>query len=215
MLFAIIIVVILWLVFRKMKITWTLGLLAVGFMVAYLLTIGVGMGPLTEIQVGVDEVLRVSPPLSFPFTQQQYRDYSSGTFYYRIVLGWPNGNPVFEFSPQEDQSHFIHAQNYLTLGYIGLISLTGVIITIFVLWLVGRRLPLLENPVPRNVYLTIYMSVFGGLFALMAYFSEYASSVYFITALGAVVITFILWWVDKRMHNFQKPVKQNKDDEWW
>ena len=89
--------------------------------------------PITEVPIGSTQELRVMPPTAFPFTMQQYRDYDSNQFYYRIVLGWPDGIPIFKGTTQDDQSEYIHLAHLNTgilLGeymLVGLVSILAVV----------------------------------------------------------------------------------------
>jgi len=61
-----------------------------------------GSIPVVEIPTGPNQEFRMMPPTAFPFTMQQYRDYDSNQFYYRIVIGWPTGIPIYEWGIEND-----------------------------------------------------------------------------------------------------------------
>lgn len=78
-----------------------------------------GSIPIIEIPTGLNQELRVMPPTAFPLTMQQHRNYDTNQFYYRIVVGWPNGVPIYEGPEVDDQSEFIHQTHYYTAILLG------------------------------------------------------------------------------------------------
>lgn len=86
---------------------------------------------LVEIPLGSNPVIfhspvmRVMPPTTFPFTMQQYRDYDLNQFYYRIVIGWPDGIPIYEGGPMDDQSEYIHLAHLQTTILLGAYVFVG------------------------------------------------------------------------------------------
>ncbi len=116
-------------------------LVAVAVLVTGLTFITAVFPPIVEIPTGPNQELRVMPPTAFPFTMQQYRDYDSDQFNYRIVIGWPDGVPIFEGVTTDDQSEFIHLAHFYTAMILGAYMVVGltVILTIVYLFALRRR----------------------------------------------------------------------------
>ncbi len=86
--------------------------------------------PIIEIPIGPEQELRVMPPTAFPFTIQQHRDYDTNQFYYRIVIGWPDGIQIFRTVATDDQSEFIHWTHFGMMVILGLYMLVSVPFTV-------------------------------------------------------------------------------------
>ena len=100
-----------------------------------MVAITAGSIPIIEIPTGPNQELRVMPQTAFPFTMQQFRDYDTGQFYYRIVVGWPNGFPIYQALPIDDQSEFIiRAHLYVTV-LLGEAVSAGLMMSLSVLFL--------------------------------------------------------------------------------
>lgn len=95
--------------------------------------------PVTEISTGSNQELRVMPPAAFPFTIQQYRDYDTNQFNYRIVIGWPDGIPIYESVTMDDQSEFIHLAHLSAGLLLGIYQLVGLAALLIVIYLFDRR----------------------------------------------------------------------------
>ena len=106
-------------------------------MVYITVVMGTVGGPI-DFYVGTEDVLRVQPPSTFPFTMQQHRDYEAGQFFYRIVIGWPDGLPVYEFPQSPDQSEFIHLQYYVCTILLAFLSMGGVVLALPIIWVLNR-----------------------------------------------------------------------------
>jgi hypothetical protein len=92
----------------------TIAMLAITFT-----AITAGSIPIIEIPTGPNQELRVMPPTAFPLTMQQHRNYDTNQFYYRIVIGWPDGVPIYKGLEVDDQSEFIHQTHYYTAIQLG------------------------------------------------------------------------------------------------
>ena len=134
MIFVIIACAIAWKYVDGNPVQKTLRIALVGFVVAGISTVLAASLPITEITLGSDQELRVMPPTAFPLTTQQYRDYDTSQFYYRIVIGWPNGVPIFKSVTMDDQSEFIHLAHLNTgilLGEYMMAGLVGILAIIY------------------------------------------------------------------------------------
>jgi len=112
--------------------------IALGIALVYITVVMGTAGSFIDFYVGTEEVLRVQPPGSFPFTMQQYRDYEAGQFFYRIVIGWPDGQPVYEFPQSPDQSEFMHAQHYACTIILAFLSMGGAVMALPIIWFLNR-----------------------------------------------------------------------------
>ncbi|TFG32820.1 hypothetical protein EU527_09320 [Candidatus Thorarchaeota archaeon] len=104
--------------------------------------------PIISVPLGTEQELRVMPPTTFPLTMQQYRDYDADLFYYRIVLGWPDGLPVFEGVPFDDQSEFIlraHLNTGILLGGYMIAGLATLLVIIYLLELRKQKIEVNDN----------------------------------------------------------------------
>lgn len=97
-----------------------------GVLVAGMTTFTAASVPILEIPIGPEQELRVMPPTAFPFTIQQHRDYDTNQFYYRIVIGWPDGIQIFRTVATDDQSEFIHWTHFGMMVILGLYMLASV-----------------------------------------------------------------------------------------
>ena len=122
-----------WRYFSNEPIQKILRIAVVGLIMTGITTAVATSLPITEVSLGPTQELRVMPPTAFPFTMQQYRDYDSNQFYYRIVLGWPDGIQIYKGITQDDQSEYIHLAHLNTgilLGeymLVGLVSILAVV----------------------------------------------------------------------------------------
>jgi len=91
--------------------------------------------PIVAISTGPNQELRVMPPTAFPITMQQYRDYDLGQFYYRIVIGWPDGIPIYEGVENYDQSEFIHLAHLNTAMLLGAYEIAGVMAILVIVYI--------------------------------------------------------------------------------
>jgi len=107
----------------------------VGILITGAVTVTAGSLPVVSVSTGVDQELRVMPPAGFPLTMQQYRNYESNQFDYRIVLGWPDGLPIYESMLIDDQSEFIHVAHLVTATYLGLLLLTNLAIILGLIYI--------------------------------------------------------------------------------
>ena len=139
MLIVIAIVVVGWLLASKTRWAQIIQLLSIGLVTSYIVAVMASLSPITEIPLSGDEVLRVFSPAAYPFCIQQYRNYDANLFSYTVSFGWPEGIPLVQFAPQEDQSHFIHAQHYFSGLSIGLLLLLVVVILVGFLTLIERK----------------------------------------------------------------------------
>ncbi len=111
----------------------------VGIIIAGVTTAVAASLPVTEISTGSNQELRVMPPAAFPFTIQQYRDYDTNQFNYRIVIGWPDGIPIYESVTMDDQSEFIHLAHLSAGLLLGIYQLVGLAALLIVIYLFDRR----------------------------------------------------------------------------
>jgi 4-amino-4-deoxy-L-arabinose transferase-like glycosyltransferase len=80
-----------------------------------------------EFETSPDQEIRVFGGLTtFPFTLQQHRDYSQGLFHYEIVVGWPDGVPIYANTPFDDQGEFIHWTHLWFTIVLGMYVLIGI-----------------------------------------------------------------------------------------
>ncbi|MFW9808496.1 MAG: hypothetical protein ACFFE6_03855 [Candidatus Thorarchaeota archaeon] len=117
MIFVVLACIIAWNRQNNTIVNKTLRITIIAVLVTGLVAITSGSFPIVEIPAGSNQELRVMPPSAYPFTMQQYRDYDTNQFYYRIVIGWPDGLPIFQSLAMDDQSEFIN----LTHLYIGVL----------------------------------------------------------------------------------------------
>lgn len=95
------------------------GMAIVAVLITGLTAATAGSIPVIEISTGPNQELRVMPFTAFPFTMQQHRNYDTNQFYYRIVIGWPNGPPIYEGLEVDDQSEFMHQTHFYTAILLG------------------------------------------------------------------------------------------------
>lgn len=148
----------------------------VGALLACLLVSGMtaiiaGSVPVVEIPTGPNQELRVMPPTAFPLAIQQHRDYDTDQFYYRIVLGWPDGIPVYQTVPTDDQSHLIRWTGFGMMVVLGLWMLLGGMLTVaFMSALQWRRNICKHNERAkgnrRKLLLMVSLSTFSASFLL-------------------------------------------------
>ena len=115
--------------------TAIVGILITGITVAAAASL-----PIIEIPTGSDQELRVMPPTAYPFTMQQYRDYNTDQFYYRIVLGWPDGIPLYQGATMDDQSEYIHLAHLGAGVLLGLYMTAGLCVLLILAYLVGYEM---------------------------------------------------------------------------
>ena len=111
----------------------------VGVLITGLVAITAASLPMMEIPTGPDQELRVMPPAGFPFTMQQFRDYDTNQFTYRIVLGWPDGIPLFEGMLTDDQSEYIHLAHLVTAEILTVYLLIGTVIVLGSIYILERN----------------------------------------------------------------------------
>lgn len=120
-------------------------LVAVAVLVTGLTFITAVSPPIVEIPTGPNQELRVMPPFAFPFTMQQYRNYDLQQFYYRIVIGWPDGIPIYEGVATDDQSEFMHFAYFYTAILLGGHMVVGLMVIIVIVYLFALRRQRVEN----------------------------------------------------------------------
>lgn len=103
-------------------------LLSAGLLLSYIIAMSANLPPILDLPLESNTALRTFPPYAFPFTIMQYRDYDAGLFNYIISLGWPEGIPIYQFPIYDDQSEYIHYQNYQAGLMIGIILLISAIL---------------------------------------------------------------------------------------
>lgn len=111
----------------------------IAVLVAGMTVVTAGSIPVVSIPAGPNQELRVMSPTSFPFTMQQYRDYDSDQFYYRIVIGWPDGIPIYEGVANDDQSEFIHLAHLNIALFLGAYVAAGTIMMLALVFLLELR----------------------------------------------------------------------------
>ena len=112
----------------------TIGILATG-----ILTTAAASLPIVTVSTGVNQELRVMPPTEFPLTMQQYRDYDTHQFNYRIVLGWPDGFPIYESMLIDDQSEFIHITHIVAAAFLGIYQFTSLMVIIGLIYILESQ----------------------------------------------------------------------------
>ncbi len=120
-------------------------LVAISVLVTGLTFITAASPPMVEIPTGPNQELRVMPPTAFPFTMQQYRNYDLDQFYYRIVIGWPDGIPIYEGVANDDQSEFIHFAHLYTAMFLGAYMVVGLMVILVIVYLLALRRPRKES----------------------------------------------------------------------
>jgi len=126
---------VVWSRMRGKLIEKTIGLTIIAVLLTGMTVITAGSIPVVEIPTGLNQELRVMPPTAFPFTMQQFRDYDANQFYYRIVIGWPNGIPIYEGIAMDDQSEFIHLAHLHVGVLLGEYVSAGIMMTLAVIFL--------------------------------------------------------------------------------
>jgi len=136
---VIVIVVVAWLLAGETGTEKIIVLLSVGLITSFIVAIMASQALITEIPLSGSEVLRLYSPVAYPLCIQQYRNYDTNLFSYIVSFGWPKGTPLLQLALQEDQSHFIHAQHYLSGLSLGLLLLLVVIVLVGMLTLIERK----------------------------------------------------------------------------
>jgi hypothetical protein len=127
--------------------------------VSFIVAVLANLPPITEISLNDDQALRVYPQIAYPFCIQQYRNYVTGFFRYSVNLGCPEGLPLLQFALQEDQSHFIHYQHYLSGLDLGLILLLGMVALVGSLYLLERKVVIERKQSKGSTFLLISVQV--------------------------------------------------------
>jgi hypothetical protein len=139
LLIVVIIVLVSWLLISETGKEKTVVLLSVGLIASFILSVIASLPPIIEIPLNESNALRVYPSAAYPFCIQQYRDYDAHLFRYIVSFGWPEGLPLLQFALQEDQSHFIHAQHYLSGLSLGLLLSLGMAVLVGTLAIIERK----------------------------------------------------------------------------
>lgn len=63
--------------------------------------------PIVQIPINSNQELWVMPPTAFPFTLQEIRYFSDDSVLCRVVIGWPDGIPIYERGPFHDVSGIV------------------------------------------------------------------------------------------------------------
>ncbi|MHA2322149.1 MAG: hypothetical protein ACXACG_10895 [Candidatus Thorarchaeota archaeon] len=155
-----------------------LGISLVAVLITGLTVATAGSIPVIEIPTGPNQELRVMPFTAFPFTMQQHRNYDTNQFYYRIVIGWPNGPPIYEGLEVDDQSEFIHQTHFYTAILLGEDIAAGLLMSLSVLFVSQRRQKRENDDLKqRNIaQLLLPMSIFS-LSLFLFIFSHHLSYV--------------------------------------
>ena len=110
--------------------------IVIGVVTVVVTVLTASLGPIIDYPLGSNQALRVFLPTTYPFTMQQYRNYDASSFYYRIVVGWPDGVQIYSHEPTPDQGEFIRIQHFLTTavlsGYVAIGLLVS--IPIIIVW---------------------------------------------------------------------------------
>ena len=139
MFIVIVTVVIAWLLASKSISEKIVVPLSVGLVTSYIVAVMASFPPIMTIPLSENEAIRVFSPVAYPFCIQQYRNYDASLFSYSVNIGWPEGFPLLQLGLQEDQSHLIHAQHYLSGLSLGLLLLLVVIVLVGTLTLIERK----------------------------------------------------------------------------
>jgi hypothetical protein len=129
MLVPILVPIIVWRRYRRQPEKQETYTFVLGFLTLVVTVVTGAFLPIVDVPIDSDQTLRVFPPTTFPFTMQQYRDYSTDQFHYRIVLGWPDGYPVYELESEDDQGHLIRQQHIQCAVELGSYMLVGVLLS--------------------------------------------------------------------------------------
>ncbi len=97
-----------------------IAILAVGMTV---LTGSIGL--MVDFPLDSDRTLRVLPSTMFPLTMQQFRDYEAHQFSYRIVVGWPDGIPIYESELRDDRGESFMWEHLSATVVLGAYALLG------------------------------------------------------------------------------------------
>ncbi|MFQ5834114.1 MAG: hypothetical protein ACE5H4_15525 [Candidatus Thorarchaeota archaeon] len=188
--------VLLWLPLKKSGQQQMIHVLALGIALVYIIVVTGTVGGFTEFQVDTERMLRVQPPGAFPFTMQQYRDYEADQFFYRIVIGWPDGRPVYEFPQSPDQSEFIHLQHYACTIMLAFLSMGGLFLALPIIWALNRMDHDLAEP--SDVPVVVIFGVVE-VFLLVLVFRMFAMGALLHLIGGLVAFTFALYPLVKVM----------------
>jgi fucose 4-O-acetylase-like acetyltransferase len=139
LLIVIVAVVIAWLLASESIAEKIVIPLSVGLVISYIVAVMASFPPIMTIPFGENEAIRAYSPVAYPFCIQQYRNYDAHLFSYAVIFGWPEGTPLLQFALQEDQSHLMHAQHYLSGLSLGLLLLLVVIVLVGTLSLIERK----------------------------------------------------------------------------
>ncbi len=130
MIFVVLACIIAWNRPNKTIVNKALRITIIAVLVTGLVAITAGSFPIVEIPTGSNQELRVMPPTAYPFTVQQSRNYDTNQFSYRIVIGWPDGLPIFQSLAMDDQSEFIHLTHLYFAVLLGEYIVTGSLMVI-------------------------------------------------------------------------------------
>ncbi|MHA2262517.1 MAG: hypothetical protein ACXAEN_09030 [Candidatus Thorarchaeota archaeon] len=139
MIFVVLACVFAWKRLQGELIERAVGIAIISVLVTGMTVITAGSVPVAVVRTGPNEVLRVMPPTAVPFTMQQYRNYDTNTFYYRIVIGWPNGIPIYEGMEIDDQSEYIIPAHLYVAVLLGAYMAAGTVMALAVVFLLGLR----------------------------------------------------------------------------
>ncbi len=189
----IVIVVVAWLLASESNTERIVVSLSVGLVTSYIVAVLASFPPIMTIPLAENEVTRTFSPIAYPFSIQQYRNYDANLFSYSVIVGWPEGFPLFELGLQEDQSHLIHGAHYFSGLFLGLVLLVLVIILVGALTLVERKKTIIRPQRPSSAQLLIVLQ----LALLLQMFNLYLleSIVY---PLGGVVVLIITLYPARR-----------------
>jgi hypothetical protein len=159
LLLVIVIIVIAWLLDGETGMKKIILLLSVGLVTSFIVAVMASLSPITEIPLSGSEVMRVYSPAAYPFCIQQYRNYDANLFSYAVSFGWPEGTPLVQLALQEDQSHFIHAQHYLSGLNLGLLLLLVVIVLVGMLTLIERKSTITRKSGKSSILLLVALQL--------------------------------------------------------
>ncbi len=131
-----VVVIIVWYLMGDCDKNKPISLLSVGLIITYIIAVMANAPPGTDIPLGNNEAIRVSPQIAYPFSIHQYRDYEAGLFSYAITIGGPQGPVIVQYELMDDQSLLIKIQSYsagLTVGLILLVGMASFVVGLILL----------------------------------------------------------------------------------
>lgn len=167
-----------------------ISLLSVGLIVTYIIAVMASAPPITDIPLGNSEAIRVSPPIAYPFSIHQYRDYEADLFSYAITFGGPQGPVIVQYELMDVDSFLINLQRYsagLTVGLILLVGMSSLVVGLILLDQ-SKKLPAKkERFSPIVIIIMFQLALIFFMFPLLGSLYPWGGLIVFIITLIPVI----------------------------